>query len=248
MPAITERTAPAEMTLISAARTGEQNRAAHVGDADHGLPAAHHPQPQHAARPRRGQRAQDGPHVDGGLRARRDPHPRAGHVRVGRAGHPVAPGARRRLARAPEVGRGQVRADPSRHEGELVGEPEIEYRRGATTRLVTEGAVSRTVRADAKITVHDVGVPRTVTGRWRAASSSATARCSPTASGSPPCRSCPSSSSPRPTSTQQTKDWFTRPGALLLAVLVLGGTVLVARRLRRGPPRRRTARSEPEAA
>ena len=48
--------------------------------------------------------------------------------------------------------------------------------------------------------------------------------------------------------SQKTKDWFTRPLALLLAVAVLGGTVLVARRLRRGPPRRRTPRSEPEAA
>ena len=48
--------------------------------------------------------------------------------------------------------------------------------------------------------------------------------------------------------TQRTKDWFTRPLALVLAGLVLGGTVLLARRLRRGPPRRRNARSEPEAA
>jgi hypothetical protein len=31
-------------------------------------------------------------------------------------------------------------------------------------------------------------------------------------------------------------------------VLVLGGTVLVARRLRRGPPRRRSSRSQPETA
>ena len=46
---------------------------------------------------------------------------------------------------------------------------------------------------------------------------------------------------------QRTKDWFTRPLALILAVAVLGGTVLMARRLRRGPPRGRR-RSEPEAA
>jgi hypothetical protein len=48
--------------------------------------------------------------------------------------------------------------------------------------------------------------------------------------------------------TQRTKDWFTRPIALLLAVAVLGGTVLVGRRLRRGPRKRRSPRSEPEAA
>ena len=47
---------------------------------------------------------------------------------------------------------------------------------------------------------------------------------------------------------QRTKDWFTRPFSLLLAVAVLGGTVLIARRLRRGPPRRPPPRSEPEAA
>jgi len=47
---------------------------------------------------------------------------------------------------------------------------------------------------------------------------------------------------------QRTKDWFTNPLALVLAALVLGATVLVARRARRGPARRRSRRSEPEAA
>ena len=47
---------------------------------------------------------------------------------------------------------------------------------------------------------------------------------------------------------QRTKDWFTNPLALLLAGAVLGGTVLAARRVRRGPPRRRTPSQEPEAA
>jgi hypothetical protein len=48
--------------------------------------------------------------------------------------------------------------------------------------------------------------------------------------------------------TQRTKDRFTKPYVLLLAAIVLGGTVLVARRARRGPPRGRTPRQEPEAA
>jgi hypothetical protein len=47
---------------------------------------------------------------------------------------------------------------------------------------------------------------------------------------------------------ERAKDSFTRLPALILAVAVLGGTVLAARRLRRGPPRRRPPRSEPEAA
>ena len=57
-----------------------------------------------------------------------------------------------------------------------------------------------------------------------------------------------SASVPAADLTQRTKDWFTRPLAFVLAGLVLGGTVLMARRIRRGPPRRRTPRSEPEAA
>jgi D-alanyl-D-alanine carboxypeptidase (penicillin-binding protein 5/6) len=131
--------------------------------------------------------------------------------------------------------------------GTIVGTPEIEFRRGATTRLVTAGSVTRTVPKGAKITFNDVGVPRMVTG--------------PVARGQEfgyrevfadgkRIAAVPIVSEffvPAADLEQKTKDWFTRPGAILLAVLVLGGTVLVARRLRRGPPRRRT-RSEPETA
>ena len=133
-------------------------------------------------------------------------------------------------------------------EGTVVANPEIEFRRGATTRLVTGGSVTRVVRSDAKITFNDVRVPRTVTG--------------PIARGQEfgyrevfadgeRIAAVPIVSEffvPAADLTQKTKDWFTRPGALILAMLVLGGTVLVARRLRRGPSRRRSARSEPEAA
>ncbi len=133
-------------------------------------------------------------------------------------------------------------------EGTVIATPEIEFRRGATTQLVTGGSVTRTVRSDAKITFNDVKVPKLVTG--------------PVARGQEfgyrevfadgkRIAAVPIVSEffvPAADLEQKTKDWFTRPGALLLAVLVLGGTVLVARRLRRGPPRRRTSRSEPEAA
>ena len=55
-------------------------------------------------------------------------------------------------------------------EGEVVGTPEIAFRRGATANLVTSGSVERIVRSGAKITWDDVGVPATVTrpGRARA--------------------------------------------------------------------------------
>jgi len=48
--------------------------------------------------------------------------------------------------------------------------------------------------------------------------------------------------------SQRAKDWFTRPIVLLFATAFASASVLVARRLRRGPGRRRATRSEPEAA
>ena len=74
--------------------------------------------------------------------------------------------------------------------GSIVGTPEIEFRRGATLTLVTEGSVRRTVRAGRGD--HDQRRRRARRGdraRSGAASASATARCSRTASGSPRCRS-----------------------------------------------------------
>ena len=134
--------------------------------------------------------------------------------------------------------------------GTIVATPEIRYRRGATIPLITSGSVTRVVPAGAEITANDVGRARDGDrARCRAGSASATARCSRTASGSPRCRSSPARSFPRRDLPQRTKDWFTRPPALLLAGAVLVGTVLLARRVRRRPPpRRRTSRSEPEAA
>jgi serine-type D-Ala-D-Ala carboxypeptidase (penicillin-binding protein 5/6) len=133
-------------------------------------------------------------------------------------------------------------------EGSIVGTPEIRYRRGATLRLVTEGSVKRTVRAGAEITVRDVGVPETVTGpikrgqrfgyREVLADGQRIAAVPIVSSASVPAADLP----------QRTKDWFTRPLALLLAAALLGCTVLVARRVRRGRPRRPTPRQEPEAA
>ena len=132
--------------------------------------------------------------------------------------------------------------------GSIVATPEIEYRRGATVSLVTQGSVLRTVRAGAEITINDVGVPDTVRGpikrgqrfgyREVLADGKRIAAVPVVSSASVPAADLP----------QRTKEWFTKPLALLLAVAVLGATVLVARRARRGPPRSRTSRSEPEAA
>jgi D-alanyl-D-alanine carboxypeptidase (penicillin-binding protein 5/6) len=133
-------------------------------------------------------------------------------------------------------------------QGTIVSTPEIRYRRGATLSLVTEGSVRRTVRAGAKITINDVGMPKTVKGpikrgqrfgyREVLADGKRIAAVPIVSSASVPAADLP----------QRTKDWFTRPWVLLLAGLVLGGTVLVARHMRRKPPRRRTPRHEPEAA
>ncbi len=131
--------------------------------------------------------------------------------------------------------------------GTVVGTADIRYRRGATVDLVTGGSVTRVVRAGAKITINDIGVPDAVTGpvardqrlgyREVLADGKRIAAVPIVAE----------SFVPGADLTQRTKDWFTRPFALLVAVGVLGGTVLVGRRLRRGP-RRRPPRSEPEAA
>jgi D-alanyl-D-alanine carboxypeptidase (penicillin-binding protein 5/6) len=130
----------------------------------------------------------------------------------------------------------------------IVATPEIEFRRGATLSLVTAGGVKRTVRSGAEITVNDVGIPNTVTGPIRRgqrfgyrevlADGKRIAAVPVVSDASVPAADLP----------QRTKAWFTNPLALLLAGIVLGATVLAARGARRGPPRRRTPRQEPEAA
>jgi D-alanyl-D-alanine carboxypeptidase (penicillin-binding protein 5/6) len=133
-------------------------------------------------------------------------------------------------------------------EGTIVGTPEIEYRRGATVSLVTQGSVKRTVRAGAEITTNDVGVPDTVAGPIKRGQRFGYREV--LADGKRIAAVPIVSSAPVPAADfpQRTKAWFTHPLALLLAVAVLGATVLAARRLRRGPPRRRTPSQEPEAA
>jgi serine-type D-Ala-D-Ala carboxypeptidase (penicillin-binding protein 5/6) len=134
-------------------------------------------------------------------------------------------------------------------EGSVVATPEIRYRHGATVPLVSSGTVTRVVPAGAEITTNDVDVPDTVTGpvargqrfgyREVFADGERIAAVPIVARSFVPAANFP----------QRTKDWFTRPFALLLAGAVLVGTVLLARRARRRPPpRRRTPRSEPEAA
>lgn len=131
--------------------------------------------------------------------------------------------------------------------GITVAQPEIEYRPGATLALVTSGSVRRSVRSDAKITVNDVDVPDRVRGpissgqqfgyREVFADGKRIAAVPIVAKYFVPAADFP----------QRAKNAFTRLPTLILALALLGGTVLVARRLRRGP-RRRPPRSEPEAA
>jgi len=146
-------------------------------------------------------------------------------------------------------GSGQYRKFRPAFEGTVIDTaPEIRYRRGAQLPLVTEQAKMRVVRTGARITHKDIGVPRIVDGpitrgqelgvREVYADGELIAKVPIVSSASVPAADLP----------ERTKDWFTRPLALLLAGLVLGGTVLLARRLRRGPPRRRSPSSEPEAA
>ena len=132
-------------------------------------------------------------------------------------------------------------------EGEVVGQPEIAFRRGATTNLITSGSVTRVVRTGAKITMDDVGVPGTVTGPVARGQRFGYREVFADGKRIAAVPIVAEHFVPEADVAQRTKDWFTRPLALILAVAVLGGTVLMARRLRRGPPRGRR-RSEPEAA
>jgi D-alanyl-D-alanine carboxypeptidase (penicillin-binding protein 5/6) len=133
-------------------------------------------------------------------------------------------------------------------QGSVVGTPEIEYRRGATLTLVTGGSVRRTVRKGARITVNDVGIPETVAGPIKRGQRFGYREVLADGKRIAAVPIVASASVPAADLTQRTKDRFTKPYALLLAAIVLGGTVLVARRARRGPPRGRTPRQEPEAA
>jgi D-alanyl-D-alanine carboxypeptidase (penicillin-binding protein 5/6) len=132
--------------------------------------------------------------------------------------------------------------------GTVVDTAQIQYRRGATVNLVTEGTVRRTVRRGTEITINDVNVPDTVTGPIARGEKFGYREVLADGKRIAAVPIVSQSYVPGADLTQRTKDWFTRPFSLILAVGVLGGTVLVARRLRRGPPRRRPPRSEPETA
>jgi D-alanyl-D-alanine carboxypeptidase (penicillin-binding protein 5/6) len=132
--------------------------------------------------------------------------------------------------------------------GETISaEPVIKYRRGATLPLVLDGSVSRIVRTDANITMDDRGVPREVAGPIRAGQRFGYREVFADGERIAAVPIVSSSSVPAADFPQRTKDWFTRPLAILVAALILGGTVLMARRMRR-PPRRESTRSEPETA
>jgi D-alanyl-D-alanine carboxypeptidase (penicillin-binding protein 5/6) len=132
--------------------------------------------------------------------------------------------------------------------GTVVDTAEIQYRRGATVNLVTDGTVRRTVRKGTKITINDVNVPDMVSGPVARGQKFGYREVLADGKRIAAVPIVAQSYVPGADLTQRTKDWFTRPFSLILAVAVLGGTVLVGRRLRRGPPRRRPPRSEPEAA
>jgi D-alanyl-D-alanine carboxypeptidase (penicillin-binding protein 5/6) len=133
-------------------------------------------------------------------------------------------------------------------EGIVVASPEIEFRRGATVPLITSGSVRRTVRADAEITVKDSALPDMVSGPISRGQQFGTREVFADGERIAAVPIVSQYFVPAADFPQRAKDSFTRLPALILAVAVLGGTVLVARRLRRGPPRRRPPRSEPEAA
>jgi serine-type D-Ala-D-Ala carboxypeptidase (penicillin-binding protein 5/6) len=132
--------------------------------------------------------------------------------------------------------------------GTVVDTAEIQYRRGATVNLVTDGTVRRTVRKGTKITINDVNVPDMVSGPVARGQKFGYREVLADGKRIAAVPIVAQSYVPGADLTQRTKDWFTRPFSLILAVAVLGGTVLVGRRMRRGPPRRRPPRSEPEAA
>jgi serine-type D-Ala-D-Ala carboxypeptidase (penicillin-binding protein 5/6) len=132
--------------------------------------------------------------------------------------------------------------------GSVVGTPEIEYRRGATLSLVTARAVRRTVPAGAEITVNDVGIPDTVAGPIRRGQRFGHREVLADGKRIATVPVVSSASVPAADFSQRTKDSFTKPLVLVLAAIVLGGTLLIVRRARRGPPRPRSPRHEPEAA
>jgi serine-type D-Ala-D-Ala carboxypeptidase (penicillin-binding protein 5/6) len=133
--------------------------------------------------------------------------------------------------------------------GAVVGTPEIEYRRGATTTLVTERGVRHVVPSGAEITVKDVGIPDTVAGPIRRGERFGNREVYADGERIAVVPVVASSSVPAADLPQRTKEWFTKPFALLLAGALLGATLLAARRARRGPPRPRAPRpQEPEAA
>ena len=134
------------------------------------------------------------------------------------------------------------------HAGDAAGEVTIRYRRGAQLALEAGTSLRRTVRTGARVRVRDTGVPDVVAGPiprgrrlgWRdvLVDDKRVARVPIEAAASVPGAGL----------SQRAKDWFTRPIVVLFAVAVASGSVLVARRLRRGPGRRRATSSEPEAA
>jgi serine-type D-Ala-D-Ala carboxypeptidase (penicillin-binding protein 5/6) len=131
----------------------------------------------------------------------------------------------------------------------VVATPEIEHRRGATPTLVTAARVKRTVRSGAEITIRDHGVPDVVSGPIRRGQRFGYREVLADGERIATVPVVASAAVPAADVAQRTKDWFTRPYALILVGVLLSATVLLARRARRGPPRPRPPRQqEPETA
>jgi len=126
----------------------------------------------------------------------------------------------------------------------------IRYRRGAELDLAAGRAVRRVVRdgEDPAHTVHTVRLPAEVEGPVRRGQPLGVAEVRERGRRVATVPLVAANSVPAAGVAQRTKDWFTRPAALLLVAALLVGSVLAARGWRRGTRRRRTPSGEPETA
>ena len=229
-----------------------QDRQPHVGDAQHRLPRAHDPQPQHAARRRTAASTGSRPATPRWPATCSSGAARGDGVTL----VSVVLGTPSMAARDNDTlallkwGAGRYERIHPVTRGAVVGTPEIEFRRGATLSLVTAGGVAahrpqrrRDHRQGRRHPGHRDGpdqarpalrLPRGA--RRRQADRRGAGRRRPRRCPRPTCRSARRSGS-------RSRSRCCSPAPLL------GATVLAARRARRGPPRPRSPRpQEPEAA
>jgi D-alanyl-D-alanine carboxypeptidase (penicillin-binding protein 5/6) len=126
----------------------------------------------------------------------------------------------------------------------------IRYRRGAELDLAAGRTVRRVVREgrDPGLSVHTPRLPAEVEGPLRRGQAVAVVEVREHGRRVATVPLVAANGVPDAGLVQRTKDWFTRPGALLLVAAALVASVLVARGWRRGIRRRRAPRGEPETA